>query len=338
MHKAIICGASGYIGSALCSKLLAQGVDVWAIGRRAIFFPPFASSGNNTIAAQLDLWHYQSKEAQNYATLASDQQLQAWCQAGNDSDVGNMGSDKAIVPVFYYLTSRGHEHLRDGSLQEQLQNVAPVTDAIAAAAQLGCSKFVLVGSQYEVLFAHYLSTGAWRESQFEATATDYIYPACKLFAYEQATLTAYIKHIDFVHTRFSVALDSKLSAPNYIARTLKSILAGQDYESPRSPILYEIVLLEDLVQMLYLAGLYGHNKDVFYLGYGHGATLRDYFASAALYSKEPQQHVLLPPAAEEHQQLLESFQVTALQQRCPEDEQAVFTHDWDYVLRHLKAE
>ena len=334
MHKAIICGASGYIGSALSTKLLARGVDVWGIGRREAFTPPLVASSNNEPEAQLALWHYQSVDAQDYAALASNPQLQAWCHA--DSDASNIGSDNAKGPVCYYLTWRGHERLRDGSLEEQLKNVAYVSNAIAAAAQLGCSKFVLVGSQYEVLFQHYLNTGAWHESYFESGATDYIYPACKLFAYEQAELTAYLKRIDLVHTRFSVALDSKLASPNYIARTLKSILAGQAYEPPRSPILYEMVLLEDLAQMFYLAGCYGHNKDVFYLGYGQCASLHDYFASAAHYSKEQAAHVQLPQVDGE-QALVATFKATALKQRCPEGEQAVFSHDWDYVLRHLQA-
>lgn len=328
MQKAIVCGASGFVGSALCSCLLARGIELWGMGKRDSFTPPELLQAPDLqlsgAGAESGQWHYLSFDTAQIESLSSHEEFRSWCQSGS-------------APVFYYLVWRGQERLRDGSFAQQLQNVSATCRAITLSAKLGCSKVVIVGTQDEALFAHYLKSGQWQQRSYAPSAAALGYSACKLFAQEMGSLQGYLQHIDVVHTRFSVALSSDLSGVSYIARTLKAIAQGESYELPQNPQPYELLLLSDLVQMLYLAGEYGQNKGNYYLGYGAPATLRSYFADWAQYLNGSSALVDVTERGEISTALQALFSKQDLEQLSPAKEQEVFAHGWDYVRAQLKA-
>lgn len=256
MKRAIVLGATGYLGKALVATLVKHNIDVLATGR----------SSRDKALEHTELKHnkvqYLSFDANNILELQNNKEVQEFVTQDT---------------VCYNLIWRGNSRLRDGSLEEQLNNIEISTNAIVVSAKLGCSKFINVGTQDEEIFSNYINSDTWLEKAYGDN--DLNYAASKLVARDMNEVTAYLNKIDYIHTRFSVVLDKSLSGVSFIAKTLMNIIKGQDYPKVQNQNPMEIILLEELAEAYYHIGLNGKNKANYYIGRGDTHTLEEYFAS-----------------------------------------------------------
>lgn len=155
MKKAVVTGASGFIGRALTERLLADGWTVYAVVRDA-----------SRIGAHDGLCVIQ-------AAMADYGRLDALTNERN-------------FDAFFHLAWDGTfgESFRD--YHRQMQNAAYAGDALLAAVQLGSKRFVYVGTIVELEAKHYMLSdgGQPRVSCIYGTAKAAGEMLCKTLAYQ----------------------------------------------------------------------------------------------------------------------------------------------------------
>ncbi len=262
MKKAIVTGATGYIGSAVVEKLLSENIDVLAIGRREW------SKKEQHRCASTQNFKYIKLDMSKISTLPKILHDICW-EPGENC-------------VFYHFAWSGANKLVDGTVDEQMRNVNYSVKAVEVAKELGCSKFVNVGSQEEVYIEEYLRSDWKNSSYYSDMAT---YASAKLAARNMCQLIAYLSKIDYVHSRVSVVANQEFNSKGYVCSTIKNILNGQEYESPKNKQLFEIVPMKELVIAYYLIGLNGKNKADYFIGTGMPMSLSKYFNIVRLKNK-----------------------------------------------------
>lgn len=252
MDSAVITGATGLIGCALAKHLSGLGIPLLCLGRRVI-------SGNKVREYFGETAEYKSLSMDKISFLPEIIQSLSWRSGDNT--------------VFFHFAWSGRNGLADGSLVDQLNNAVWAAEAIKAAKNIGCKKFVNSGSIQE----SFAEQHAAAESCPEIALEQLNYSLAKLASRDMCKMMAYIEGIDYVHTRISVPLASDLSKGTYIARTLRQIMDGKVFENPRNESLYDFVLLEDLTRAYFKIGEQGLNKRDYFIGPSQPAYLKQHF-------------------------------------------------------------
>lgn len=134
MKKAIITGATGFIGTHLVNELVSHDIEVTVICR---------------------------KDSPNLGRLPADARIIRGFEEAAKAD------------VFYHLAWEGASgaHRSDAVLQSQ--NAGFVLHALQEAARIGCGKFIAMGTIYENLATQVKSSGKFGGSDFYILSKDY---------------------------------------------------------------------------------------------------------------------------------------------------------------------
>ena len=144
MKKAIITGATGFIGSVLTNQLTRAGIKVLAIGRRNFEDILFQRIKKNEFLTYVNL------EMQNInyiVELAKERKFLV------DSDC-----------VFYHFAWSGKDKLSDLDIDYQLKNIDYSLNAFNVAEKMNCAKFIFVGSMEELFAKKYLKLDFKKDS------------------------------------------------------------------------------------------------------------------------------------------------------------------------------
>lgn len=256
MKKAIVFGATGYIGSNLVDFLLKKDVCVLAISRTKLI-----ETKERCI--------YREKEQLKEVNLDVD--LLFSSSVINDI-TSFCNNDDVIV---YNTIWKGALKLRDGDLVAQFKNIERCTKVLEYIAKQGCSKYIHISTQDEALYKNYIDNKYWKSYSF--SENDLPYSSAKLAAKEMSEVIAYFNKVDFISTRFSAVLDFSLSSKSFITNNLKKIISDNSFDNPSSSSPIELVSLYDLLNAYYFIGKYGKNKADYYIGQGEYHTLVSWF-------------------------------------------------------------
>lgn len=256
MDSAIITGATGLLGSALASRLAANGIPTVCVGRRTLS----ADEINAKFPAHTNL--YLQIQSYGFKTLP-EVVLQSGWRPGSSC-------------VWYHCAWGGANALTDGTFETQFANATDAANAVLAAREIGCLTFVNVGSMEETLAEQHLRHKP--AQQYSATRPHYA--ISKLAARDMCRIVAYLNKLNYIHTRLSAPVHHDLSRGGYIASTLRSIIDGRPYSPPQNLQLYDIVIDTDVAAALHLIGLHGRNTADYFIGTGAPRPLLDYFSSA----------------------------------------------------------
>jgi nucleoside-diphosphate-sugar epimerase len=254
MRKAIITGASGLIGKNVINELLANGIEVLALGRKDQLDSEVQSGNNkgNLTYCQINL--------KDINLLPEKLEKIGW-STGESC-------------VFYHFAWSGSKTLTDGTIDDQLKNVSYSANAIKIAKKMGCIKFVNSGSMEETFAEKYLDHN-WKNSEYHSNQS--LYSISKLSSREMCLMVGYLEKIDYVHTRFSAVYNDDLDLKGYVCSSLKSILNKEEINPPQNNQLFDLVNIRDLSKAYYLIGLKGKNKADYFIGTGKPSTLLNYF-------------------------------------------------------------
>lgn len=254
MKKAIITGATGFIGTAVVNTLLENEIAVIAIGRRNIKETSLFKFNQSKYFRYIEL------DVSNISLLPDILLRQ------------NIKTDCSCV--FYNFAWGSDKKVSDGDFNQQLNNIINSANSVVTAKQLSCSKFINCGSMEETFAEKYLQNN-WKTNKYHSSQG--CYALSKLASHELSMLTAYLEKIDYVHTRLSVPFDVNLKGKGYISKVFKNILAGQKFEKPSNNQLYDIISLSDVAKAYFLIGKYGINKANYFIGTSQPKTLETYF-------------------------------------------------------------
>lgn len=251
MQKAIITGSTGLLGMATARHLSDAGTPVLCIGRKSLSPSEIRYNfGHNATYLPLSM--------EKISSLEKETNKIEW--------------DTNLDCIFYNFAWGGIKSLTDGTFEEQLKNAVHAAKAVKTAKEIGCSKFVNVGTLEETYVERHL-----KDQNLTYNVNQSNYALSKLASRNLCKMTAYLEKLDYVHTRLSAPLISDLSKGTYVASTLRKIFNGVPYEKPTNKQLFDIVLTEDIAKAFYLIGHHGKNKADYFIGTSQPDTLAGYF-------------------------------------------------------------
>ena len=273
MQKAIITGSTGLLGMATARHLSDAGIHVLCIGRKSLSPSEISENfGDNA----------------TYLTLS----MERISSLGKEID--KIKWDTNLNCIFYNFAWGGIKSLTDGTFEEQLKNAVHAAIAVKTAKEIGCSKFVNVGTLEETYVERHLQN---KNLPYNFNQSNYA--LSKLACRNLCKMTAYLEKLDYVHTRLSVPLISDLSKGTYVASTLRKIFNGVPYEKPINKQLFDIVLTEDVAKAYCLIGHHGKNKADYFIGTSKPDTLAGYFQNFEQCIKGEMETFFSPDASSE---------------------------------------
>lgn len=242
IKKAVVTGATGFIGGALVKKLIDYGTIVYGVGRDASKMKKFTAF-NNYIPVITDFTHY--KELPDIIT-------------DNDFD------------IFYHCAWDGGFTTAVSDYNIQMKNAAYAGDALNAAKEMGCKKFVNAGTYNEFEIQTFLASENF-EPRYTCiystakTASDLI---CRTLSYNYGLDYC----IGFIPMPYGEENYSMQLANIVISCLNKGILP----KLVEGNNLYDLVYIEDIAEALIAIGEKGKNQKGYYIGHRKLKTFKEW--------------------------------------------------------------
>jgi nucleoside-diphosphate-sugar epimerase len=241
MKKVIITGASGFIGKALTERLLKEGSTVYAVVRNKS----------------------RIKDLEKYGSLVTIE-----AEFADYSNLPELVKEKDI-DVFYHFGWEGVFGDAFMDYELQLCNSKTACDAVMAAINLKCRKFVFAGTINEYEVKKYLNMDS-----FEPRYTC-IYATCKLASEMICKTLAYNLGIEYNAGLIAMAYgegNRSRMLPNVI---IKKFLNNEAPKLVEGNNKYDLIYIEDIVEAFISIGEKGVNQKSYYVGHRELKTFRE---------------------------------------------------------------
>lgn len=280
MRTAIVTGATGFLGRWLVKELLECGMRVTAVVR--------PGSGNLQLLKQDDRLEIVECAMDQYPILAE--------KLGRREE-----------SVFYHLAWTGVSGPQRMDMSIQMENIKAAAAAVEAAAALGCTRFVGLGTIMEA------EAAAVADADGSRPGAGYIYGEAKHFAHLQTKVLASQCGIDHLWAMLTNAYGEYEFSPRFINTTLRKIIRHEPLEFTAGTQIYDFVHVEDAVRALIAIGEKGKTNSSYVIGSGKATALRQFIETigktlapeqALLFGNVPYTGVQLP---------VESFSISKLE-------------------------
>lgn len=253
MKKAIVTGSSGFIGSALVEFLLNRGIEVLAVGRK-----PLEEIESLRRSRLKGSW-YSSVSLDNVGDLIAHVERIGW----------HVGDDCAFINLAW----GGVNRLSDMDVAAQLENVSRSVNSLEAANELGCSRFLQIGTMEEAFTEAYLGLDYRVNSKFNRHV---IYSVAKTVAKRALILKAKALNIDLIYVLHSHVMGPGDDKDSFLQVTLGKLIRGEDLVFSSGEQCFDVVSLEDCVRGYFLLCQDGKPGETYWVGSGEPRTLREY--------------------------------------------------------------
>ncbi len=245
MRKAIITGATGFIGSALTKRLLSDGITVYGVGLNKDKLEQMKQYGDFIpVVANFDF----------YVQLP---------QLINDSD----------IDVCYHFAWDGvfGNSFKDYDLQ--LKNAKYACDSLMAAVKLKCNKFVLAGTSNQYTIATRL------KENFDESRYTCIYGAAKVAADMMCKTLAHYHDINYnsglVCMAYGEGNRSKM-LPNIVINQFNKGIRPKLVEAENE---YDLIYIKDIVDAFIAIAEKGIDQKSYYVGHRDKRTFGEIIGS-----------------------------------------------------------
>lgn len=242
MKRALVSGANGFIGTALVKELIRQGVEVTAMVRS----PKEPATEISSLGAQIV-----------FCDLREIEKLPQKV-AGQSFD------------VFYHLAWIGSAGSARTDSCLQLDNAQYTVDAVRAAAQMGCHRFVGAGSIMEY------ETNVAANTQENQLGMAYIYGCGKLAAHIMSKAVAVQEGVEHIWPMITNAYGPGELSPRFVNTTLRKMLHGEPLQFTAATQNYDFVYIEDVARAFYLIGEKGRPFCQYLIGSGGAKPLKEF--------------------------------------------------------------
>lgn len=241
IKKALVTGASGFLGRALCGELSRQGVEVIAVVRE----------GSRT--GELE-------EMRGVRVLRCDMSAyRSLADYIGDRDVDTM----------YHLAWQGASGTDRADKDLQLRNVACSCDAATVSAVLGCSRFVFASSIMEIENERFM------RGEGEPPKSS-IYAAAKSAANYMARATAASVGVRYVRALISNIYGAGELSPRLINSSLRKIAGGERCSFSPGEQTYDFIYIDDASRAIAAIGANGTGGRTYYIGSAKPRPLKEF--------------------------------------------------------------
>lgn len=253
MQKAIVTGATGFIGSSFVNFLTSKDINVIALGRKP--------------HSELDKYTRQKINDANYIKL---DMKNINCLS---KKISNMNLDIGNDCVFFNLAWKGKDKLSDLDIRAQMGNVSQSVAALEESVKIGCKRFIQVGTMEEA-FAHaYLKLDHNFNDQYNRHV---IYAIANIAAKNALQLKASSLNIDFIYVLHSHVMGEHDDKDSFLKVTLQKLIEGDDLVFSSGKQIFDVISLNDCSLGYYLICQKGKSGMEYWVGSGNPCELREY--------------------------------------------------------------
>lgn len=232
MKKAIVTGANGFIGTAICRKLSDQGVKVIAMIRN---------------------------EEENIEAIKNLPGLKiVYCDLSEFRNLAKIIPDRDI-DVLYHLAWVGTAGPLRGDVDVQMHNVQYTCDTIKACAELDCSRVVFASSIMEYEIASIMETEG-------IPGINTLYSSAKVAAnYMARTLTGSLG-IAYIRAVISNIYGPGEMSPRLVNTSIRKLLKGEHCAFSAGEQMYDFIYIDDAAEAFTAIGEKGIANRTYYIG------------------------------------------------------------------------
>lgn len=253
MQKAIVTGATGFIGASFVKFLTDKGIDVVALGRKNI------KEISGTRRDKLRYASYINLDMRDIGYLKKRLHEISW--------------DAGPECVFFNLAWGGVDGLSDLNIDAQMKNVGWSVSALEASVEIGCSRFIQVGTMEEAFTCRYLELDHNEHKEYNRHV---IYSVAKIAAKNALALKASNLNIDYIYVLHSHVMGEDDCKDSFLQVTLKKLVNGDDLIFSSGEQIFDVISLQDCALGYYLICQKGISGEEYWVGSGDPQPLRQY--------------------------------------------------------------
>lgn len=241
MRKAVITGAGGFIGRNLTRRLLQENVQVYGIDIEAAQGRILADTGVTPLSVDIG----DKKELANILKVARPE-------------------------VFYHLAWAGVSTDVKNEVGMQVSNIPLAVTVLEACGEAGCKHVIIPGSASE-----YAYCGRTIDGQNTPAPGD-AYAASKAAAQVLCQWYARQHELNLNWLLIGSIYGPGRNDSNILTYTIKALLRGEKPRYTKLEQLWDYIYIDDLIEALYLLGIYGKPDGVYPIGSGQARPLAEY--------------------------------------------------------------
>lgn len=246
MDTVLLTGASGFVGINLCRVLHAKGIKTYAVFRREGSYNDELRTMNNVIPVFCDL---------NKITELSER---IHCNS---------------IDTVFHLAWAGVSGNTRGDYERQLSNIDYTLRLLSVIKELGCKRFVGVGSTAEI-------------DAYNAAVTDGVCPnlvsmygISKMATHFMTKVICNELGMEHIWGIIGNVYGVGDKSNNFINFATKLIMSEDEAKFTLGEQNYDFVYITDVAQALFYLGENGYDKCSYYIGSGQPRKLKDYIVS-----------------------------------------------------------
>jgi nucleoside-diphosphate-sugar epimerase len=253
MERAIVTGATGFIGSYFVNFLIREKVEVLALGRK----------------------DYKDISSERKAKLMGSKYLKV--DMGN---IASLGDEIAKIHwvvgdscVFFNLAWGGKDRLSDLNVEAQMSNVSDSVEALKVAKNLGCEKFIQIGTMEEAFTQKYLELDHHINNEYNRHV---IYSVAKIAAKNALQVLSHQLGVNLIYVLHSHVMAPDDNKDSFLQVTLQKLIKGEELVFSTGEQLFDVISAKDCSLGYYLICQKGIPGSEYWVGSGQPKRLREY--------------------------------------------------------------
>lgn len=242
MKKAIVTGANGFVGTAVCRELAGRGVEVIAVVRH----PEEVIRGIESVPGIRIV----------YADLSDFRHL------------AEVIPDRDIDALYHFAWVGSAGPLR-GDADVQMRNVQYTCDTVKACAEMGCGRFVFASSIMEYEIEATMATDA-------TPGINTLYCSAKVAADYMARTLAGSLGVDYIRAVISNIYGPGEMSPRLVNTSIRKMLRGEHCAFSAGEQMYDFIYITDAAKTFAAIGEKGIRNRTYYIGSPEPKPLKDF--------------------------------------------------------------